>query len=124
MGYPFKIPEPFLVYRGDAYSLELMIGELADPSNPSSTFSGDDLTAVATTWAASCSLAENSDDTVTLVVDPTNAATGILILSLDGPTLQTMYGAMYIFDVQGTGGNPSPVTVAQGQFKMWGDITR
>ena len=117
--YPVQVDTSRVrIWRGDYFEHTLeLLDQNGDPV---------DLTQFGDTWTAQArmNMADPDTEAVTFTVDAPNAATGLLVLSLDGAATAALVGGKYGFDVQASGGPKSPWTVFTGVYPVDGDYTR
>jgi hypothetical protein len=86
------------------------------------------LTAFGSAWTAMLRQSYSSVDVQSFAVDTTNAATGVLVLTLTAVQTAGMATApgdltTWHFDLQATGGTVSPQTPFKGMVQVWRDYT-
>ena len=64
--------------------------------------------------------ARDAEPLFAFTIDATDAAVGILVLSVQGAVTGPLASATYLYDVEHT---PSRKTYVRGEFKLEGDIT-
>jgi hypothetical protein len=124
----FIDPTAKKVYGGDAWSQPYYFGdfELDADGNAVLDESGEpvgtreDLSTYGG-WAAQWRTAANADEAITLTVDATDAATGVLLISATSAQTRAM-GANGVFDIQAS--TPEVRTFVRGKTKWTLDVTR
>lgn len=108
----------FPLYRGDAAGRNKVTITLKDSQDALV-----DLTVFGDTWTAQAREFIESTEAIELTVDDTNAADGVLEVSIPDDDSAALPWAL-VFDVQATGGTVDPITVFKGAFATDGEVTR
>lgn len=116
--FPIEVPD-LPMYRGDAPGRNGMNLSLkVDPNAPELV----DLTTFGTTWKSQARPVGSGGDTIDLVVDASDAADGVLHVSIPLAKSADLPNIL-AYDVQVTGGAISPLTVWAGKFVASGQVT-
>jgi hypothetical protein len=118
MPSPAVISAALPVYRGDAWSKTLRFWADEVGGTPI------DLTAFGTSFTAQVRYSATTASFTPFTVDDTDAATGVLVLSLTGDQTGALMNSTYHFDVQATGGALSPRTIITGTLSVTKDVTQ
>lgn len=114
MAGPGVVP-PDAIYAGDDWSRTFTFTSGGSPVNLVSLgYSG---------WVAQWRPTAASTVSQTITVDASNAATGVLVLSMSGAETEAM-GGPGVWDLQATLGGDVTVTALAGSFTWTQDVTR
>jgi hypothetical protein len=113
-------PERYDIYAGDAWSQDFEFGELADPTDPSSAWTADDLSGFSG-WEAHWRVSDDATEPIVLTVDASQAAAGILTVSATEEQTREM-GEAGVFDIQAT--LPRVRTFLRARTRWTLDVTR
>jgi hypothetical protein len=115
LNQPPDAPPAFELQRGDADGRNAIRVTLTDADDQPV-----DLTLFGDTWT---SQARGSSVVIDLEVDDTNAAGGVLVISVADEDSPGLPGRLR-FDIQVTGGSISPLTVFKGKLTVGPEVTR
>lgn len=107
------------VVAGDPLSITLTVLSSGSPVN---------LTTIGSSWASKLRQSVSQTPSISFTVDATNAATGVLVLSLAAATTTTMTtdpgaSTSWTFDLQCSGGTVTPQTMFEGNVVAWRPYT-
>jgi len=110
---------PYEIYAGDAWSQSFEFGSLTDPDDEGS-WVGDDLSEWSD-WSAQWRVTDSAMSEITLTVDATGAADGVLVLSASEAQTRAMAGNG-VFDIQAA--TPRVRTFLRAKTHWKQDVTR